>query len=118
MFKHKIACISYAVLSIIIGIILKFNQIQPIDLIKILEYIVIVTTFAFAIALLLYVTKTSTKKINNVLESVITITMMLVFIGVVNNISLENSAIDITLIYLYVAICHIIGIRLANALVE
>lgn len=118
MFKHKIAYISYAVLSIIIGIILKFNQIQPIDLIKILEYIVIVTTFAFAIALLLYVTKTSAKKANNVLEAVITITMMFAFIVIVNNISLENSVIDIALIYVYIAICHIIGIRLAKALVE
>lgn len=116
--KHKFAYSSYIIISVIIGLFLKFNQIEPIDLIKILEYIVVVATFAFAMALLLYVTKTSAKKISNVLEAIVTIIMSFIFIAVVNSISLENSIIDIILIYVYVAICHIIGIRLANALIE
>lgn len=113
---HKYAYLSYAIVSIITALLLMFQNVDTLTLIRALEYWVVVFTFTFAIGLLLYLTSNRARRISNVIESLITIVLSIAFLFVVNGLSLDNNIIDIALIYLYITIAHIVGVRMANAL--
>lgn len=93
-----------------------FQNVDTLTLIRALEYWVVVFTFAFAIGLLLYLTSNQARRVSNVIESLITIALSIAFLVVVNNLSLDNNIIDIALIYLYITIAHVVGVRMVNAL--
>lgn len=107
---------SYIVISVITALLLMFQNVDTLTLIRALEYWVVVFTFAFAIGLLLYLTSNQARRVSNVIESLITIALSIAFLVVVNNLSLDNNIIDIALIYLYITIAHVVGVRMVNAL--
>lgn len=114
--KHKYALLSYVIISTFTGLLLRYQHVDTLTLIKTLEYWVVVFTFTFASGLLLYLTNTRAKRVNNIVESLVTIVSSIVFLYVVNSFDLDNQIVDITLIYICITIYHIVGVRLVNAL--
>lgn len=116
IFQHKCALLSYVIISILTGLLLRYQHPDTLLLIKTLEYWVVVFTFTFAMGLLLYVTNTHAKRTSNIVESIITIVLSIVFLYIANSFNLDNQIVNIFLIYICITIYHIVGVRLVNAL--